>query len=55
MERLFDEIKSRSCLWDSSSEYYKDRQMNKDGWHDICKILNFDWNEKSNGDKRKYG
>ena len=54
-KRLFDELKSKPCLWDSSSEYYKERQMKKDGWHDICKILIFDWNEKSNGDKENMG
>lgn len=44
VEIFIDEIKKRPSLWDSSSNEYKNRQLKRDGWKEICEnvVPNFD-------------
>ncbi|KAJ8874083.1 hypothetical protein PR048_024924 [Dryococelus australis] len=35
-EQLIDEFKKKTSLWDTSSEEYKNRQLNKMQWTEVC-------------------
>lgn len=43
-EILIDAVKERKALWDTSSEDYKDTNLKKKQWFEICGLLypNFD-------------
>lgn len=43
-ERLIMAVEKRSCLWDTGSEGYHDRQMKDLAWEDVCnEILEEAW------------
>ena len=38
-EDLISLFRERQCLWDLSSEEYKNRNLKKDSWKDVCQQL----------------
>lgn len=38
-EKLIDAVGSRSYLWDSSDDEYKDKHKKKEMWSEVCLLL----------------
>ncbi|XP_054269575.1 uncharacterized protein LOC128990936 [Macrosteles quadrilineatus] len=43
---FIDCVKSRSVIWDTSHEEYKNRERKKEEWADICRVFHEDFDEK---------
>lgn len=48
MERLIQLVEERNCIWDISSENYKDKHLKKEAWREICEELIIGFNDLDN-------
>ena len=44
VERLIDEVRKKKSIWDTSTEEYKNRNVKKIEWNELCTVFypNFD-------------
>lgn len=38
-EQFIEEVKKRTAIWDSSSDDYKNRDLKKNQWAEVCMVL----------------
>lgn len=50
IERLIELVQERTCIWDLSSEDYKDKNVKKEAWREICEELIIGFNDLDNKD-----
>lgn len=55
VELFIDEVKKRPALWDSTSDLYKNRQLKRDGWKEICEIFVSSLTEQPESKQREIG
>lgn len=48
IERLIELVQARNCIWDISSENYKDKNLKKEAWREICEELIIGFNDLDN-------
>ena len=48
IERLIELVQERTCIWDISSENYKDKNLKKGAWREICEELVIGFNDLDN-------
>lgn len=48
IERLIQLVEERNCIWDISSENYKDKNLKKEAWREICEELIIGFNDLDN-------
>ncbi|KAG8251201.1 hypothetical protein J6590_084886 [Homalodisca vitripennis] len=53
MEKLIMFVEERPLLWDKSIEAYKDRNMNREAWREICHALFPGFEDKSASEKKQ--
>lgn len=54
-EILITLVEARPVLWDKSLESYKDRNMTRNGWNEVCIALNSEFEELEEKEKNAYG
>ena len=50
---LIELIESKPCLWDKTSDSYKDKIENSKAWREICGFLERDFHEMDRKKQRK--
>ena len=45
IEQLIELVEARNCIWDISSENYKDKNLKKEAWIDICQEMIIGFND----------
>lgn len=53
--QLIQAIRDRPCLWDKTTECYKDRIERRNAWEDIFNMLDESYNNMSFEDRRLTG
>jgi len=55
IDRLILLVQERPLLWNKSLESYKNRNLTREAWNEICNIFHADFEFKSNTDKKAIG
>ncbi|CAH2003784.1 unnamed protein product [Acanthoscelides obtectus] len=55
VELFIDAIEKRPSLWDSSSGDYKNRQLKRDDWKEVCEIVIQKFGEKDEKERQEIG
>jgi hypothetical protein len=55
VERLISLVEERPVLWDETLDTYKDRNLTKPGWKEVCLELKNDFEDLSKKDKNEIG
>jgi len=53
-ERLIVEIQNKPCIWDTSSQEYKDRDKKQQDWVTVAVSMNENWTGLNQKEKDDY-
>jgi len=53
-ERLISEIQNRPCIWDTSSQEYKNRDQKQQDWVTVAVSMNENWTGLNHKEKDYY-
>ena len=51
IKQLIELVEERNCIWDISAENYKDKNLKKEAWTEICEELIMGFNDLDNKEK----
>lgn len=54
-EVLITLVEARPVLWDKTLEHYKDRNLTRNAWNEVCIELNSEFEELGDKEKNAFG